>query len=113
MLLMPTEPAPCHLILSTFPDEATARRIVQTLVEERVVACGNIVPGLISIYRWQGAIEHASEVLVLFKTAMPAEAVIGHIKELHPYEVPEILVLPVLAGLSDYLNWVQENSRAS
>jgi periplasmic divalent cation tolerance protein len=109
---MPTESAPLYLMLSTFPDGPTAHRIVQTLVEERIVACGNIIPGLTSIYRWQGAIETAAEVLVLFKTATAPDVAMAHLKELHPYEVPEIIVLPVTTALPAYLAWVQENSRA-
>jgi periplasmic divalent cation tolerance protein len=107
-----SEAAPLHLLLSTFPDEPTARRVVLTLVEERIVACGNIIPGLTNIYRWQGTIETSAEVLVVFKTAISPEVAITHLKDLHPYEVPEIIVLPVTAVLPAYLAWVQENSRA-
>lgn len=108
----PPGPAPLHLVLSTFPDETTARRIVLTLVEERVVACGNLLPGLTSIYRWQGAVETAAEVLVVFKTASAPDVVMARLRELHPYEVPEIIVLPVATVLPAYLAWVVENSGA-
>lgn len=94
----------------TAPDTATAERIVRTLVEERVVACGNIVPELTSIYRWQGAIEVDREVLIVLKTT--AEAVprlLERAPALHPYEVPEVLVLRVDAGHGPYLAWMQES----
>lgn len=96
------------LILSTFPDIAAARTTVRTLVEERLVACGNIVPGVESIYRWQGAVETSSEVIVIFKTtADSAEAAQARLRELHPYEAPEILLLPVEGGWPPYLEWVR------
>jgi periplasmic divalent cation tolerance protein len=100
-------------MLTTFPDEPTAHRVVQTLVEQRIVACGSIIPGLTSIYRWQGALETSSEVLVLFKTATPPEVAIAHLKDLHPYEVPEIIVLPIETALPAYLAWVRENSHTA
>jgi periplasmic divalent cation tolerance protein len=98
------------VILVTFPDAETARRIVTTLVEERLVACGNLVPGVESIYRWQGAVETASEVLVLLKTENSRyEALESRLKELHPYEVPECLALTVAEGSLPYLRWLNES----
>lgn len=97
------------VLLSTFPDHAAARTAVRALVEERLVACGNIVTGVESIYRWQGAIETAEEVMVIFKTtADSAEAAQARLRELHPYDVPEILRLPVDGGWPPYLDWVRE-----
>lgn len=97
------------VLLSTFPDYAAARTAVRALVEERLVACGNIVTGVESIYRWQGAIETAEEVMVIFKTtADSAEAAQARLRELHPYDVPEILRLPVDGGWPPYLDWVRE-----
>jgi periplasmic divalent cation tolerance protein len=96
--------------LVTLPDAAAAEALVARLVEEGVVACGNIVPGLTSIYRWQGAVERASEVLVVFKTtAGGAERLVRRVPELHPYDVPEVLVLPVETGNGPYLQWVVDN----
>jgi periplasmic divalent cation tolerance protein len=98
------------VVLVTLPDEAAAESLVTRLVEERVVACGNIVPGLTSIYRWQGAVERAAEVMVVFKTTgAGAERLIRRVPELHPYDVPEVLVLPVESGHGPYLQWVVEN----
>jgi periplasmic divalent cation tolerance protein len=98
------------VVLVTLPDAASAEALVERLVEERVVACGNLVPGLTSIYRWQGRVERAEEVLVLFKTtAEGAERLIRRVPELHPYDVPEVLVLPVEAGHGPYLQWVADN----
>ncbi len=104
-------PPGCLLVLSTFPDAETARRIARTLVEERLAACGNLIPGIESIYRWQGEVETAREALVLFKTTQAAyPALEARLKALHPYEVPEILALPPTAtGWPPYLAWVGEN----
>lgn len=103
-------PEEALVVLVTFPDAETARRIVTILVQERLAACGNLVPGIESIYRWQGAVETASEVLVLLKTENSRyEALELRLKELHPYEVPECLALSVAAGLSPYLHWLKES----
>jgi periplasmic divalent cation tolerance protein len=87
-----------------------AEHLVTTLVEERLVACGNIVPGLVSVFRWQGAVERETETLVVLKTVESAVPVLlRRANELHPYEVPEILVVPVEAGHGPYLDWVVES----
>jgi len=104
-------PIPAVVVLVTAPSQAVAEQIVTTIVEERLAACGNIVPGLTSIYRWQEAVERAEELLILFKTTRAmAPRVMARIEALHPYEVPEALVLPVDAGLVPYLAWVTANS---
>jgi len=96
-----------RLVLVTTPDEAVAERLVETLVAEQVVACGSIVPGLRSIYRWRGAVERAGEVLVLLKTTSRQVAgLLERVPALHPYEVPEVLVLAVETGHAPYLEWV-------
>jgi periplasmic divalent cation tolerance protein len=98
------------VMLMTAPSQDVAERIVTTLVEERLAACGNIVPGLTSIYRWQDAVQKDAEVLVLFKTEQRvADRLMQRIEELHPYEVPEAIVLPVTAGLAPYLAWIAAN----
>jgi periplasmic divalent cation tolerance protein len=98
------------VMLMTAPSQDVAERIVMTLVEERLAACGNIVPGLTSIYRWQDAVQKDAEVLVLFKTEQRvADRLMQRIEELHPYEVPEAIVLPVTAGLAPYLAWIAAN----
>lgn len=97
------------VLLSTFPDEETARRIANTLVEERLVACVNLLPGAMSIYRWEGKVESASEVVAIFKVAeSAAAAAMARIKELHPYEVPEIVQIAVKEAHPAYLTWVNE-----
>ncbi|MEJ2502011.1 MAG: divalent-cation tolerance protein CutA [Gemmatimonadota bacterium] len=99
-----------RLVFVTGPDPETATRLVRTLVEEGVAACGNILPGIRSVYRWQGRVEEEAEALVLFKTtAAGAERLVHRIPELHPYDVPEVLVVDVEAGYAPYLQWVAEN----
>jgi periplasmic divalent cation tolerance protein len=103
---------PVRLVLTTCPDEATARRIARALVEARLIACGNVVPGLTSIYRWRGAIEEAGECLLLMKAPLEKLAALAErMGALHPYEVPELLVLEVESGAGSYLAWVLEETR--
>lgn len=99
-----------RVVLVTAPDPATAESLVRRLVEEAVVACGTILPGATSIYRWEGQLEQEQEALVVFKTtAAGADALVRRVPELHPYDVPEVLVLPVEAGHRPYLEWIVEN----
>lgn len=96
--------------LVTAPSAAAAERLVRALVDERLVACGNIVPGLTSIYRWEGAVESEAEVLVVLKTTAAAvPRLLGRVVELHPYDVPEVLLLDVAAGYGPYMAWMREN----
>jgi periplasmic divalent cation tolerance protein len=98
------------LVLSTFPDLETARRIAAQLVTENFAACANIIPAIESIYRWQGKIEQGNETLVLFKTsAARYSAFQDKLKSLHPYDVPEIICFPLTAGWPPYLRWVADN----
>jgi periplasmic divalent cation tolerance protein len=100
------------LVLSTFPEIETARRIARELVTENLAACANIIPAIESIYRWQGKVEEERETLVLFKTRVARYAAFqDKLKSLHPYEVPEIICLEVRDGLPEYLNWVIENTK--
>lgn len=100
--------------LMTVPSAEVAEELVRTLVEERIVACGNIIPGLTSIYRWKGEVEEDEEVLVIFKTTTDAvPRLLERAPELHPYEVPEVLVLPLEAGYAPYLGWVGESVSSS
>lgn len=99
-----------RLALMTAPTVDVAEEVVRALIDERIIVCGNIVPGLTSIYRWEGAVEREPEVLVIMKTT--AEAVprlLERAPVLHPYEVPEVLVIPVEAGHGPYLAWVRSN----
>lgn len=94
------------LCLSTCPDAATARRIADALVEARLAACVNVVPGVHSTYRWQGAVERAEEVLLLIKTTHDAfPALQSRLPGLHPYELPELLAVEA-AGLPACLDWI-------
>lgn len=100
-----------RVVFSTFPDAIAARRAAEQLVVEGFAACANIVPAIESIFPWQGKIEQANEVLVIFKIAAEAfERFAAKLKSLHPYDVPEIVALSVNAGWPDYLRWVCENS---
>lgn len=99
------------LVITNCPDEETANRIALAVVEEKLAACVNILPRVQSIYRWQGAVESAVEVPLLIKTAAAAYPVLeAAIRERHPYDVPEIIALPITAGLPAYLNWVAEET---
>jgi periplasmic divalent cation tolerance protein len=101
------------LVLSTFPDAATARRIGRELVEQRCAACANILPQLESIYWWEKKVESANETIVFLKTTADRYAALETtLKQLHPYEVPEIIALPVEQGLPEYLRWVVEQCTA-
>lgn len=103
-------PADGRVVLVTAPDAGVAEELVERLVAEGVVACGNIVAGVTSIYRWQGEVERATESLVVFKTtAAGAARLIERVPELHPYDVPEVLVLSLEAGHRPYLDWISEN----
>ena len=99
--------ADVRVALVTAPDAGTAETLVHALVDEGVVACRNIVPDVVSLYRWQGQVERAGEVLVVLKTTAAAvPRLLERVPALHPYEVPEVLVLPVAAGHEPYLAWV-------
>lgn len=98
------------VVLSTFGSLDEARAICRQLVEERLAACANLVPAVESIYRWQGAVETATETLAILKTTPEGFAKLeARLRELHAYEVPEIVALPVQGGSEAYLRWVGEN----
>lgn len=103
-----------HLvILTTCPDEATANRIAKTLVAERLAACVNRMVGVQSTYRWQDEVRDEPEMLLIIKTTQERYGALEtRLKTMHPYEVPEIIALPVAAGSEDYLAWVSSESRA-
>jgi periplasmic divalent cation tolerance protein len=101
------------MAVTTFPDRERAASAVRTLVEERVIACGNITPGVRSIYRWQGAVEESDEVLCFLKTTWAElPALKARLPQLHPYEVPELVVLSVEDGHAPYLAWVAASTGA-
>lgn len=105
---MTTETLPFRLLLSACADVATAEQIAGTLVEEGLAACVTLLPGARSIYRWQGKLERAEECMLLIKArAGDYPALEQRLLELHPYQVPELLALPVLAGNPAYLAWLE------
>jgi periplasmic divalent cation tolerance protein len=102
------------LVLCTFPDADTAASVTRTLVEEKLVACGNIIPGVRSIYFWEGKMEDTSEVLVLFKTASSAYARLEkRLLKLHSYGMPEILAFEAGGAAKAYAAWVADAVRPS
>lgn len=105
------EEAPSHvLVLVTASSADEAQAIARMLVEERLAACVNIIPGLRSLFRWQRKIEAAGEVLLLVKSRgelLPS--ITERVKRLHSYTVPEVIALPILAGSPDYLAWIDES----
>jgi uncharacterized protein involved in tolerance to divalent cations len=85
------------------------RRVARSLLEERLAACVNIVPGVESVYRWKDAVETAQETLLVIKTTAAAFAALrGRILEIHGYDVPEVLAIPVVEGAAEYLKWLGE-----
>jgi periplasmic divalent cation tolerance protein len=98
------------LALSTFPERETAQRISNQLVTEKLAACANIFPAIESIYRWKDKIETGNETLVFFKLSEDRQSAFQEkLRSLHPYEVPEIIFVPVSNGLPEYLRWVADS----
>lgn len=99
------------LLYVTFPDLAEAERVGHALVERRLAACVNILPGMISHYRWKGAIERAEEVVMIAKTrASLADDVTKAVRELHSYETPAIMTIPMTGVESNYLAWILDST---
>lgn len=95
------------LIFCTCPDADVAERLARELVSAKLAACVNILPGVRSVYAWQGAIESVGEHLLLIKSHRERYAELeALLKQLHPYDVPEIIALPIERGSADYLNWM-------
>lgn len=108
------ETAQTLLILTNMPDEASARRLANGLLESRLAACINILAPCTSVYRWKGAIEEAREVPVLIKTTTIRYAALEDaIRAAHPYELPEIIAVPIGHGLPAYLDWVAAETSSS
>jgi periplasmic divalent cation tolerance protein len=96
------------LVLSTFANEEDAARVVKALVGERLIACGNLLPGARSLYRWRGAIADEREVVVLMKTRKQDwTALLSRLHELHPYETPECIAVRIAAGAPKYMAWLE------
>jgi periplasmic divalent cation tolerance protein len=100
------------IVLTTLPADGDADQLAQTLVAERLAACVNVFPPMRSIYRWKGAVESADERQIVIKTtAARVRDVEVRIRQLHPYEVPEFIVIPLLTGSAPYLSWLSDSTQ--
>jgi periplasmic divalent cation tolerance protein len=100
------------MVLTNLPDLTTAQMLANGLVGQQLAACVNILPEVQSIYRWQGAIESATEVTLLIKTSQYCYPELQQmVARLHPYDTPELIVLPITGGLPAYLNWIAEETK--
>jgi periplasmic divalent cation tolerance protein len=100
------------IVLSTWPADQDAGPTAATLVEERLAACVNLLPDMESVYCWKNAVEHARERQLLIKTTRTrVDALLARLKQLHPYEVPEALIVPVIGGNDAYLAWLADCTR--
>jgi periplasmic divalent cation tolerance protein len=101
------------VVLTTLGDVDAARALVTALVQARLIACGTLLPAATSIYRWEGKVTEETEVVVLLKTDVAKwEALCAAVRERHPYEIPELLALPVTRGLERYLSWIRSEVSA-
>ena len=112
LLESPGDPEQVVIVLSNAPDALLAKRIAHMLVEEHLAACVNLgAPGL-SMYMWEGKLEGAEEVPLQMKTTRGRlPALVERLRQLHPYDVPEVIVLPALGGSTDYMEWVRAQAR--
>ena len=102
------------VVLTTCAAEADAERMARALVDGRLAACVSVVPGVRSFYHWKGATESTQEFLLIVKTSRDLfGALRAEMERIHPYEVPELLALPVVAGAENYLSWLQSNLRGA
>ncbi|HHI93961.1 MAG TPA: divalent-cation tolerance protein CutA [Gammaproteobacteria bacterium] len=108
----PAQQSTSHLlILCACPDQTTAQNIANQLVDRAMAACVSILPGLTSIYQWQGKRETAQEHLLLIKTTDIAYPALEQaVTELHPYELPEVIAVPITQGLNGYLQWIEQQT---
>ena len=107
-----TVPCDAVSVHVTAPDVECARRLARAVVEDRLAACVNVLPGMCSVYRWEGDVHEDDEVLLLVKTRRAlVPALLARLEELHPYEVPCVLVLPIEDGLASYLRWLDDSTR--
>ncbi len=96
------------VVMTTLPDAGAAKAWVRSLIDRRIIACGTVIDPVTSIYRWKGTVEESNEVQVLIKTHRDRFVELEtSMRDLHPYDVPELLALPVAEGLNDYLTWVR------
>ncbi|MDR2092382.1 MAG: divalent-cation tolerance protein CutA [Azoarcus sp.] len=103
-------PTDALLVLTTLPDEASARALAEKLVSERLAACVNILAPCTSVYHWRDAVERAAEIPLLIKTTRERyPALEAAVRAAHPYEIPELLAVPVTQGLTAYLGWLADS----
>ena len=108
------KPADACLVITNLPDRESAGRLAHALIESRLAACINILSPCTSVYRWQGKTEDAEEFPVLIKTSRERYAALeAAIREAHPYKLPEIIAVPLAAGLPAYLDWVDSETKAA
>jgi periplasmic divalent cation tolerance protein len=101
------------IVFVTAPTGDDGRAIARALIGEKLAACVNILPGIISIYTWEGEVCEDDEVLLVIKTRSEIfEALSAMVKEIHPYDVPEVIAVPLTAGAADYLNWIDQVTQA-
>lgn len=99
------------ILLCTCPDDAVAADLSVRLVDQGLAACINCIPGLTSVYKWESEMQSGTEVLLMIKTSEAAvERLIVELKHLHPYELPEIIAVPITAGYEPYLDWIREST---
>ena len=99
------------IIYTTINDEQDARKIANFLIQEQIVACVNIIPNIESIYRWKGRIEEEKEYILIAKTVDEnVNKTINRIKELHNYEIPDIIAVPIIDGNTDYLDYIKRET---
>lgn len=102
----------CCQVATALPDQATADRVASALVQERLVACAQVVGPISSTYRWQGKVERAEEWYCQLKTTLARlPALQARLRELHPYELPELIAVPIVDGDRGYLSWIEESVR--
>jgi periplasmic divalent cation tolerance protein len=96
------------MVFTTFANADDAARVARTLVEERLIACGNVLPGVRSLYRWEGKVADQPEVMMLMKTRKQDwTALISRLHELHPYDTPECIAIRIAAGAPKYMAWLE------
>ncbi|AWR97810.1 divalent cation tolerance protein CutA [Acidianus sulfidivorans JP7] len=101
------------VVITTISEYNSGKRIAKTLVEEKLAACVNIIPYVKSIYTWEGKVVEDDEAILIIKTESDVkDKIIKRIKEIHPYELPEIITLDITGGLENYLNWIRENVKS-
>ncbi len=106
--------ADLQIVLCTTPDRETADMIASTLVAQQLAACVNILPGVTSFYRWEGAVEQSEELLLIIKTSQSVWPVlVAQIQALHPYELPEIVAVPINTGEAEYIQWLENSIPSS